>query len=179
MINPQWGFNPIIIRMLFAVTLFQHSPLTRRVFFISIINIRRERSTSSVASGAQYRQYHLETLASIFTSHWKFSSSATSSFLKECYHHLRQICISKKMIPHHSTRLAVLHWLNVIVVKLITQCQSHLALRLTTRSKANVLELQGSSLYHVVDVMIADLYVLQPVVEYRILCHLYAALVVT
>jgi hypothetical protein len=23
MINPQWGFNPIIIRMLFAVTLFQ------------------------------------------------------------------------------------------------------------------------------------------------------------
>jgi hypothetical protein len=24
MINPQWGFNPIIIRMLFAVTLFQH-----------------------------------------------------------------------------------------------------------------------------------------------------------
>jgi hypothetical protein len=38
MINPQWGFNPItkIIRMLFAVTLFQHSPLTRRVFFISL-----------------------------------------------------------------------------------------------------------------------------------------------
>jgi hypothetical protein len=34
-INPQWGFNPII-RMLFAVTLFQHSPLTRRVFFISL-----------------------------------------------------------------------------------------------------------------------------------------------
>jgi hypothetical protein len=51
MINPQWGFNPmnkIIIRMLFAVTLFQHSPLTRRVFFISI---RRERFASSVASG--------------------------------------------------------------------------------------------------------------------------------
>jgi hypothetical protein len=50
MINPQWGFNPIIkiIRMLFAVTLFQHSPLARRVFFISI---RRERSASSVVSG--------------------------------------------------------------------------------------------------------------------------------
>jgi hypothetical protein len=25
MINPQWGFNPIIIRMLFAVTLLQQS----------------------------------------------------------------------------------------------------------------------------------------------------------
>jgi phage shock protein PspC (stress-responsive transcriptional regulator) len=25
MINLQWGFNPIIIRMLFAVTLFQHA----------------------------------------------------------------------------------------------------------------------------------------------------------
>ena len=44
---------------------------------------------------------------------------------------------------------------------------------------ANVLELQGSSLYHVADVMIADLYVLRPVVEYKILCHIYAALVVT
>jgi hypothetical protein len=38
----------IIIRILFAVTLFQHSPLTRRVFFNII---KRERSASSVASG--------------------------------------------------------------------------------------------------------------------------------
>ena len=45
--------------------------------------------------------------------------------------------------------------------------------------RANVLELQGSSLYHVTDEMIADLYVLQPVMEYKILYHLYAALVVT
>ena len=44
---------------------------------------------------------------------------------------------------------------------------------------ANVLELQGSSLYHVVDEMIENVYVLRPVMEYRILCHLYAALVVT
>ena len=44
---------------------------------------------------------------------------------------------------------------------------------------ANVLELQGSSLYHVMNEMIADLYVLQPVMEYRIHCHLYAALFVT
>jgi hypothetical protein len=122
----------LIIRMLFAVTLFQHSPLTRRVFFI---NIKRERYVSSVASGGQYRQYHLETLASTFTSHRKFSSSATSSFSKECHHHLHQY-VSVKMIPHHSTKLAVLHWLNVTVVKLVAQCQSHLALRLTTRSEA-------------------------------------------
>jgi hypothetical protein len=120
----------IIIRILFAVTLFQHSPLTRRVFFN---NIRRERSASSVASGGQYRQYHLETLASIFMSHRKFSSSATSSFSKECHHHLHQN-VSVKMIPHHNT--TVLHWLNVTVVKLVAQCQSHLALRLTTRSEA-------------------------------------------
>jgi hypothetical protein len=66
MINMQWGFNPIIIRMLFDVTLFQHSPLTGRVFFISI---RRERSALSVESGGKYHQYHLETLVSIFTSH--------------------------------------------------------------------------------------------------------------
>jgi hypothetical protein len=101
------GINPInnisiIIRILFAVTLFQHSPLTRRVFFNSI---RRERSASSVASGGQYRQYHLGTLVGIFMSHRKFSSSAVSSFSKECHHHLHQY-VSVKMIPHHSTRLA-------------------------------------------------------------------------
>jgi hypothetical protein len=78
------GINPmnkitIIIRILFAVTLFQHSPLTRRVFFNSI---RRERSASSVASGGQYRQYHLETLASTFTSHRKFSSSVMNIIYK-------------------------------------------------------------------------------------------------
>ena len=44
---------------------------------------------------------------------------------------------------------------------------------------ANVLELQGSSLYHVMNVMITDLYVLRLVVEYMILYHFYAALVVT
>jgi hypothetical protein len=31
MINPQWGFNPIIIRMLFAVTLFQKPPQSPHV----------------------------------------------------------------------------------------------------------------------------------------------------
>ena len=34
-------------------------------------------------------------------------------------------------------------------------------------------------LYHVADEMIADLYVLRPVMEYMILYHLYASLIVT
>jgi hypothetical protein len=33
MINPQWGFNPIIIRMLFAVTLFQQRVALEKVQF--------------------------------------------------------------------------------------------------------------------------------------------------
>jgi hypothetical protein len=37
----------IIIRILFAITLFQHSPLTRRVFFS---NIMREREDSIINS---------------------------------------------------------------------------------------------------------------------------------
>jgi hypothetical protein len=91
------GINPmnkitIIIRILFAVTLFQHSPLTRRVFFNSI---RRERSASSVASGGQYRQYHLGTLAGKFTSHWKFSSSTSIIILERMPSSSASICINK------------------------------------------------------------------------------------
>jgi hypothetical protein len=41
----------IIIRILFAVTIFQHSPLTRRVFFSSIMREREE--TSSTASSGR------------------------------------------------------------------------------------------------------------------------------
>ena len=49
MINPQKGIdlmnnNSIIERILFAVTIFQHSPLTRRVFYNII---RRESTTTS------------------------------------------------------------------------------------------------------------------------------------
>jgi hypothetical protein len=48
MINPQKGIdlmnnNSIINRILFAVTIFQHSPLTRRVFYNII---RRERGSN-------------------------------------------------------------------------------------------------------------------------------------
>jgi hypothetical protein len=45
----------IIIRILFAVTIFQHSPLTRRVFFSSIMR-ERERIASN---GKTHHQYHL------------------------------------------------------------------------------------------------------------------------
>jgi hypothetical protein len=50
MINPQKGIDimnndSIINRILFAVTIFQHSPLTRRVFYNII---RREREGSNV-----------------------------------------------------------------------------------------------------------------------------------
>jgi hypothetical protein len=77
MINPQKGIDlmnntSIIIRILFAVTLFQHSPLTRRVFYN---NIRRERG--------QHHQQHLGTLTGISINHRKFFSSATSSFTME------------------------------------------------------------------------------------------------
>jgi hypothetical protein len=71
MINPQKGIDlmnntSIIIRILFAVTIFQHSPLTRRVFYN---NIRRERG--------QHHQQHLGTLTGISINHRKFFSSST------------------------------------------------------------------------------------------------------
>jgi hypothetical protein len=42
----------IIIRILFAVTIFQHSPITRRVFFSNIM-CERERTTSSTKSSGR------------------------------------------------------------------------------------------------------------------------------
>ena len=96
MINPQWGLiqwiiYQIIIRIHFAVTLFQHSPLTRRVFFNSI---RREREDNIINNikwvRGQHHQYHLGTLTGVSINHRKFSSSTESSFSKECNHHLHQ-----------------------------------------------------------------------------------------
>jgi hypothetical protein len=63
--------STIIIRMHFAVTLFQHSPLTRRVFFNNIR--KRERFASSIISRGQHHQYHLGTLVGISINHQKFS----------------------------------------------------------------------------------------------------------
>jgi hypothetical protein len=73
MINPQKGIDlmnntSIINRILFAVTIFQHSPLTRRVFYNNI----RERG--------QHHQQHLGTLTGISINHRKFFSSSISSF---------------------------------------------------------------------------------------------------
>jgi hypothetical protein len=74
MINLQKGIDlinntSIIIRILFVVTLFQHSPLTRRVFYNSI---RQERG--------KHHQQQLGTLTGVSINHQKFFSSSTSSF---------------------------------------------------------------------------------------------------
>jgi hypothetical protein len=71
-IKPQKGIDlmnntSIINRILFAVTIFQHSPLTRRVFY-NIIRRERERATTS------------GTLTGISINHRKFFSSSISSF---------------------------------------------------------------------------------------------------
>jgi hypothetical protein len=60
MINPQKGIdlfnnNSIIIRIYFAITIFQHSPLTRRVFYNTTSSEERERE----GGGKQHHQ-HLE-----------------------------------------------------------------------------------------------------------------------
>jgi hypothetical protein len=88
MINPQKGIdlmnnNLIINRILFAVTIFQHSPLTRRVFYN---NIRRERgATTSTTSG---------TLIDISINHQKFFSSSISSFTTRSWKGIIIICIN-------------------------------------------------------------------------------------
>jgi hypothetical protein len=74
MINPQKGTglmnnNSIINRILFLVTIFQHSPLTRRVFY-NIIMKERERESTSTSSG---------TLIGISINRQKFFSSSISS----------------------------------------------------------------------------------------------------
>jgi hypothetical protein len=54
----------IIIRILFAVTLFQHSPLTRRVFFSSIMREREDNIINNIKwEEDKHHQYHLGTLA--------------------------------------------------------------------------------------------------------------------
>jgi hypothetical protein len=60
----------IINIIIFPVTIFQHSPLTRRVFY-NIIRRERERETTSKSSG---------TLTGISINHRKFFSSSISSF---------------------------------------------------------------------------------------------------
>ena len=93
----------VIIRIHFAVTLFQHSPLIRRVFFN---NIRQERgnnirrTTSSISS---------------WNTDWRIYKSSEVFFidniviLKGMQSSFASICISIKLIHHHhhhSMRLA-------------------------------------------------------------------------
>jgi hypothetical protein len=75
MINPQKGIElmknkSIINRILFAITIFQHSPLRRRVFY-NIIRRKREGATTSTA---------YVTLTGTSINHRKFFSSSISSF---------------------------------------------------------------------------------------------------
>jgi hypothetical protein len=44
---------------------------------------------------------------------------------------------------------------------------------------ANILELYNSSLHHITNIVIPDFYVLRLIMEHRVLCHLYATLVIT
>jgi hypothetical protein len=77
MINPLKGIDimnndSIINRILFAVTIFQHYPLTRRVFYIQSSiqhHHERERAITSKTYG---------TLTGISINHWKFFSSSIS-----------------------------------------------------------------------------------------------------
>jgi hypothetical protein len=83
MINPQKGIDlmnntSIINIILFEVIIFQHSPLTRRVFYN---NIRRERGQ------------HLGTLNGVSINHRKFFSSSKSSFSIESWNGII-ICIN-------------------------------------------------------------------------------------
>jgi hypothetical protein len=125
MINPQKGIGlmnntSIINRILFAVTLFQHSPLTRRVFYN---NIERERG--------QHHQQHLATLTGVCINHPKFFSSSISSIMISSS---ASTWISIKLIHHHhSTRLVTssqhgagtssqqLDWHIITIIKLAHQ----------------------------------------------------------
>jgi hypothetical protein len=89
MINPQKGIdiinnNSIINRILFAVTIFQYSPLTRRVFY-NIIRRERERAATSTTSGA---------LTGISINHRKFFSSSISSSTARSWNDIIIICIN-------------------------------------------------------------------------------------
>jgi hypothetical protein len=99
--------STIIIRIHFAVTLFQHSPLTRRVFFNII---RRER-------GQHHQQHQVgERIASSISSwntNWCIYKSSevfligNIIIIKRMKSSSASIWISIKLIHHHhSTRLA-------------------------------------------------------------------------
>jgi hypothetical protein len=68
MINPQKGIDlmnntSIINRILFAVTIFQHSPLTRRVFYNII---RREREEGNNINNIWNTDWHIYKSSEVF-----------------------------------------------------------------------------------------------------------------
>jgi hypothetical protein len=84
---PQKGIDlmnntSIINKILFAVTIFQHSPLTRIVFYNRISGKR-----------GQHHQQHLGTLTGISINHRKFFSSSKSSFPTDSWNGII-ICIN-------------------------------------------------------------------------------------
>jgi hypothetical protein len=98
--------STIIIRIHFAVTLFQHSPLTRRVFFN---NIRRER-------GQHHQQHQVGERTTSSISSWNIDWRIYKSLevflinniviLKGMKSSSASIWISIKLIHHHhNTRL--------------------------------------------------------------------------
>jgi hypothetical protein len=112
MINPQKGIDlmnntSIIIRILFVVTLFQHSPLTRKVFYN---NIRRER-------GHHHQQHQVSERTTLSTACWNIGwhiyKSSEVFLISSIVNHngmkssSASIWISIKLIHHHhhSTRL--------------------------------------------------------------------------
>ena len=115
MINPQKGIDlmnniSIINRILFAVTLFQHSPLTRRVFYNNIKRGRGQhhqqhqvgdRTTSSISSWNT--DWHIYKSSKVFL----IDNIVIISGMKSSY---TSIWISIKLIHHHhNTRLAHHH----------------------------------------------------------------------
>jgi hypothetical protein len=111
MINPiKMGIDPmnnisIRIRILFAVTIFQHSPLTRRVFFSSIMRERED----SIINNIKWEDNIINIILV-----WHIYKSSEVFFisniiiLKGMPSSSASICISIKLIHHHhhNTRLA-------------------------------------------------------------------------
>jgi hypothetical protein len=114
MINPQKGIDlmnntSIINRILFAVTIFQHSPLTRRVFYN---NIRRERG-----------HHHLGTLTGVSINHQKFFHHQNHHFQQRVgmVSSSASTWISIKLIHHHH------------ITRLVTSSQHEAGHIITTR----------------------------------------------
>jgi hypothetical protein len=95
MINPQKGIdqmnnNSIINRILFAITIFQHSPLTRRVFYKII---RREREGNKINN--------------IWTTDWHIcKSSKVFCIINSIIHNKEMEWHNHHLHQHGSTKMA-------------------------------------------------------------------------